>query len=47
MGRTLIAILENYQRADGTVGLPTALHAYLPENLRELRPRGRPAAAPT
>jgi seryl-tRNA synthetase len=44
IGRTLIAILENYQRADGSVGLPTALHPYLPENLRELRPSGRPVA---
>ena len=26
------------------VGLPTALHGYLPEHLRELRPSGRPAA---
>jgi len=42
IGRTLIAILENYQRADGTVGLPTALYAYLPGHLRELRPGGRP-----
>jgi seryl-tRNA synthetase len=40
IGRTLIAILENNQRADGGVALPTALHAYLPENLRELGPKG-------
>jgi seryl-tRNA synthetase len=40
IGRTLIAILENNQRADGSVALPTALHAYLPESLRELRPKG-------
>jgi seryl-tRNA synthetase len=39
IGRTLIAILENHQEADGSVGLPKALHAYLPESLRELRPR--------
>jgi seryl-tRNA synthetase len=38
MSRTLIAILENHQRADGSVGLPAALHPYLPERLRELRP---------
>ena len=44
IGRTLIAILETYQRADGSVGLPTPLHPYLPENLRELRPSGRPVA---
>jgi len=42
IGRTLIAILENDQRADGSVTLPTALHAYLPENLRELGPKGSP-----
>jgi seryl-tRNA synthetase len=40
IGRTLIAILENNQRADGSVALPAALHTYLPENLRELRPKG-------
>lgn len=39
IGRTLIAILENHQRADGSVVLPAALHPYLPEGLRELRPR--------
>ena len=40
VGRTLIAILENSQRADGSVTLPDVLHPYLPEHLRELRPRG-------
>jgi seryl-tRNA synthetase len=39
VGRTLIAILENHQQRDGSVELPKALHAYLPERLRELRPR--------
>jgi seryl-tRNA synthetase len=38
VGRTLIAILENFQRADGSVELPTVLHPSLPETLRELRP---------
>jgi seryl-tRNA synthetase len=38
MSRTLIAIMENHQRADGSVGLPAALHPFLPEGLRELRP---------
>ena len=28
VGRTLIAILENFQRADGSVGIPEALQAY-------------------
>ncbi len=37
IGRTLIAILENFQQADGSVALPKALHRYLPESLRELR----------
>jgi seryl-tRNA synthetase len=40
MSRTLIAILENHQRADGSVVLPGALHPYLPERVRELRPAG-------
>ena len=39
IGRTLIAIMENHQRADGSVGLPAKLHPYLPERLRELTPR--------
>jgi len=39
IGRTLIAILENFQRADGSVALPSALFPYLPERVRELRPR--------
>jgi len=29
-GRTLVAVLENYQRADGSIEIPRALHAYLP-----------------
>ena len=40
IGRTLIAILENNQHADGSVTLPAALHPYLPERVRELRPKG-------
>ncbi|HEX5936823.1 MAG TPA: serine--tRNA ligase [Actinomycetota bacterium] len=39
IGRTLIAILENHQRADGSVELPEKLHPYLPERARTLRPR--------
>jgi seryl-tRNA synthetase len=41
MSRTLIAIMENFQREDGSVALPEALHPYLPERLRELRPAAR------
>jgi seryl-tRNA synthetase len=29
VGRTLIAILENYQRADGSVAIPAALRPYV------------------
>ncbi|HEY3208629.1 MAG TPA: serine--tRNA ligase [Actinomycetota bacterium] len=38
IGRTLIAILENGQREDGSVALPEALHPYLPESLWILEP---------
>jgi seryl-tRNA synthetase len=40
VGRTIIAILENHQRADGSVELPKALWPYLPETSRVLEPRG-------
>lgn len=33
IGRTLAALLENGQRADGSVALPTALAPYLPERI--------------
>jgi seryl-tRNA synthetase len=39
IGRTLIALLENHQREDGSVHLPEALHPYLPEDARVLAPR--------
>ncbi len=39
VGRTLIAILENRQRQDGSVELPKALFPYLPEFLRVLAPK--------
>jgi seryl-tRNA synthetase len=29
VGRTLVAILENYQQADGSVIIPEALHPYM------------------
>ncbi|MBI3452445.1 MAG: serine--tRNA ligase [Rhodospirillales bacterium] len=29
VGRTLIAVMENYQRADGTIEVPAALHPYM------------------
>jgi seryl-tRNA synthetase len=39
IGRTLIAILENRQQADGSVVVPEQLWQYLPERARILRPR--------
>jgi seryl-tRNA synthetase len=29
VGRTLIAVLENYQQADGTIEVPEALRPYM------------------
>ncbi len=29
VGRTLVAILENYQNADGTITVPPALRSYM------------------
>jgi seryl-tRNA synthetase len=39
IGRTLIAIMENHQRPDGSVEIPATLHPYLPERARVLSPR--------
>ena len=39
IGRTLIAILENHQREDGSVAIPEHLWQYLPEHARVLQPR--------
>ena len=39
MARTLIAIMENHQRADGSVEIPAKLHPYLPERARVLTPK--------
>ena len=38
VGRTLIAVLENYQNADGTVTIPAALRSYM-DGLERLTPR--------
>ena len=38
VGRTLVAVIENYQRADGSVAVPAALQPYL-GGLTELTPR--------
>jgi seryl-tRNA synthetase len=37
VGRTLVAIMENYQQVDGTVSIPSALRAYL-SGLEAIRP---------
>jgi len=29
VGRTLVAILENYQQADGSINVPTVLQPYM------------------
>jgi seryl-tRNA synthetase len=36
VGRTLVAVLENFQRADGSIALPEALWPYL-GGLKELK----------
>ena len=38
IGRTLIALMENHQQADGSVVMPEKLHPYLPERAQVLRP---------
>jgi seryl-tRNA synthetase len=38
IGRTLIAIFENYQREDGSVEVPEVLRPYLPESQWVLKP---------
>jgi seryl-tRNA synthetase len=39
IGRTIVAILENYQEPGGGVQLPKVLHPYLPDGLTEISPR--------
>ena len=36
-GRTLIAILENYQQADGSVAVPDVLQSYM-DGMQRLEP---------
>ena len=38
IGRTIVAILENYQQADGSVAVPSVLQPYL-GGLNRLEPR--------
>ena len=37
VGRTLIAVMENYQRADGSVDVPPVLQPYI-GNLKVIEP---------
>jgi len=37
IGRLLIAILENFQQADGSVKVPEVLQKYMPGNLKEIK----------
>ena len=39
--RAIVAIMENHQREDGSILIPTALHKYLPSGLREIVPRAK------
>ena len=43
VGRTLIAVLENYQEADGSVVIPEPLRPFL-HGRERLLPEGRPGA---
>ena len=38
VGRTLVAVLENYQQADGSVKIPSVLESYM-GGINELRPK--------
>jgi seryl-tRNA synthetase len=44
VGRTLIAILENYQEADGSVTIPTALRPFMGGEERLTAGSGSPVA---
>jgi seryl-tRNA synthetase len=37
--RTFVAIMENYQREDGSIEIPKVLHKYLPSGMTEILPR--------
>ncbi len=37
--RAIVAILENFQREDGSVQIPKALHKYLPSEMKEILPK--------
>ncbi|TXT54122.1 MAG: Serine--tRNA ligase [Candidatus Thorarchaeota archaeon] len=37
--RTIVAIMENYQREDGSIEIPKALHKFLPAGMKEIVPK--------
>jgi len=37
--RTMVAIIENYQKEDGSVEIPKALQKYLPSDMKEIVPQ--------
>jgi seryl-tRNA synthetase len=43
IGRTIVALLENYQQADGSVTIPDALRPYM-NGLERIEPLSRPGA---
>ena len=43
IGRTIVALLENYQEANGTVTIPDALRPYM-DGLEKIDPLKRPGA---
>ena len=38
VGRTLVAVLENYQQADGSIVIPQVLRPYM-NNIERIAPR--------
>lgn len=44
VGRTLCAVLENFQQEDGSVAIPEVLHKYM-NGITHLRPSPKPAKA--
>lgn len=39
IGRTIMAIMENFQQADGSVKIPNVLRKYMPGEISEIRPK--------
>jgi seryl-tRNA synthetase len=37
--RAIVAIMENFQQADGSIKIPKALHKYMPSGMKEIVPK--------